>query len=64
MQTGAGALTASELRVAQLAADGKANRAIAAELFVTVRTVEFHLSRAYAKLGIGSRAELADALTR
>jgi DNA-binding CsgD family transcriptional regulator len=61
---GADALTASELRVAQLAAEGKANRAIAAELFVTVRTVEFHLSRAYAKLGIGSRAELADALRR
>lgn len=59
---GANALTASERRVADLAADGRANREIAAELVVTVRTVEFHLSHAYAKLGIRSRTELSDAL--
>ncbi|MEA2126606.1 MAG: hypothetical protein QOI80_3388 [Solirubrobacteraceae bacterium] len=59
---GADALTASERRVAELAAGGRANREIAAELVVTVRTVEFHLSHAYTKLGIQSRAELADAL--
>ena len=59
---GADALTASERRVAELAAGGRANREIAAELVVTVRTVEFHLSHAYTKLGIQSRGELADAL--
>jgi DNA-binding NarL/FixJ family response regulator len=56
------ALTESERRAVQLAAAGLANREIAAELVVTVRTVEFHLSRAYTKLGIGSRRELGDAL--
>ncbi len=55
-------LTASELRVAELAAAGRANREIAQELVVTVRTVEFHLSRAYAKLGVRSRDALPDAL--
>ena len=55
-------LTASELRVAELAAAGRANREIAQELVVTVRTVEFHLSRAYVKLGVGSRDALPDAL--
>jgi DNA-binding NarL/FixJ family response regulator len=61
---GVGALTASELRVAELAAGGRANRDIAADLVVTIRTVEFHLSRAYTKLGIRSRSELAQALGR
>jgi DNA-binding CsgD family transcriptional regulator len=59
---GPDALTASERRVAELAAAGRANREIADELVVTVRTVEFHLSRAYAKLGVRSRAALHDAL--
>jgi DNA-binding NarL/FixJ family response regulator len=61
------ALTASELRVARLAAGGADNRAIAQELFVTVKTVETHLSQAYAKLGLsghGSRARLGAALDR
>jgi len=49
-------------RVAELAAAGRANREIAQELVVTVRTVEFHLSRAYAKLGVRTRAALPDAL--
>jgi ATP/maltotriose-dependent transcriptional regulator MalT len=52
-------LTASETRVARLAADGLANKEIASALFVTVHTVEVHLSRAYAKLGIRRRGELA-----
>jgi DNA-binding NarL/FixJ family response regulator len=56
------ALTPSELRVALMAAEGRTNRKIAEDLFVTVRTVEFHLSRAYDKLEIGSRAELGSAL--
>lgn len=57
-------LTGAELRVAALAAGGLANRAIAAELSVTLRTVELHLTKAYRKLGISGRAELAAALGR
>jgi DNA-binding CsgD family transcriptional regulator len=60
--TGAEALTASERRVALLAADGHGNRAIAQSLFVTINTVETHLRHAYQKLGIGSRQELGAAL--
>jgi DNA-binding NarL/FixJ family response regulator len=45
--------------VAELAAEGRANKEIAQALFVTVRTVEAHLSQAYAKLGVRSRAQLA-----
>ncbi|WP_158853116.1 helix-turn-helix transcriptional regulator [Saccharothrix deserti] len=52
------ALTRSEHRVAALAADGRTNREIADALFVTVRTVESHLSNAYRKLGVQTRAEL------
>jgi DNA-binding CsgD family transcriptional regulator len=56
------ALTASERRVADLAAGGQTNRDIAQALYVTPKTVEVHLSSAYRKLGIGSRRELARAL--
>ena len=59
---GRDALTPSELRVAQLAAGGQTNRQIAQALFVTQRTVENHLTSAYAKLGISSRPELPTAL--
>jgi DNA-binding CsgD family transcriptional regulator len=59
---GRDSLTPSELRVALMAADGLSNREIAQDLFVTVRTVESHLSRAYDKLEIRSRAELGPAL--
>jgi DNA-binding CsgD family transcriptional regulator len=58
----AGELTPSERRVADLAVAGKTNREIAAELFITVHTVEKALSRAYAKLGVRSRTELAHRL--
>lgn len=61
-RTGIGALTASELRVARLAAKGLNNREIAERIFVTRRTVETHLTHAYEKLGIAGRAELASAL--
>ena len=54
-----GALTATEERVAELVAQGLTNKAVATELFVTDRTVEGHLTRIYAKLGIRSRSELA-----
>lgn len=60
--SGVEALTASERRVAQLAAAGSSNRQIAAALFITVRTVENHLARAYRKLGISSRRDLPSAL--
>jgi DNA-binding CsgD family transcriptional regulator len=62
--SGPEALTPSERRVAALAARGRTNRDIAGELFVTVSTVEWHLKRAYAKLGIGSRRALAQALAQ
>jgi DNA-binding NarL/FixJ family response regulator len=52
-------LTPSEARVVELAADGLPNKEIASRLFVTVHTVELHLSRAYTKLGVRSRAQLA-----
>jgi hypothetical protein len=48
--------------VAQLAADGMSNKEIAQTLFITIKTVEVHLSRAYRKLGISSRAQLDQAL--
>jgi DNA-binding CsgD family transcriptional regulator len=51
-------LTASERRVAQMAARGLANRQIAEALFVTPKTVEWHLGQAYRKLGVHSRREL------
>ena len=55
--SGAAALTASERRVATLAAGGETNRDIAQSLYVTPKTVEVHLSNAYRKLGIRSRRE-------
>ncbi len=61
---GADALTASERRVAEIAAGGASNKEIAQSLFVTLRTVELHLSNAYGKLQIRSRHELAEALQR
>ena len=54
-----GALTGAERRVVELAAAGCSNKEIAASLVVTVNTVETHLSRAYAKLGVRSRSQLA-----
>jgi DNA-binding CsgD family transcriptional regulator len=52
-------LTVSEQRVAGLAVQGLSNKEIAQRLFVTVHTVEAHLSHAHAKLGIRSRTQLA-----
>jgi DNA-binding CsgD family transcriptional regulator len=57
-------LSATELRIARLAADGLSNQAIAEQVFVSVKTVESNLKRAYRKLGIASRAQLARALDR
>lgn len=54
----AGSVTASEDRIATLAADGLTNREIAQRQFVTVKAVEWHLSNVYRKLDIASRGEL------
>jgi DNA-binding CsgD family transcriptional regulator len=60
--TGLDALTASERRVAHMAAEDLSNKEIAQALFVTVKTVEQHLSRVYRKLDISSRRQLGEAL--
>jgi DNA-binding NarL/FixJ family response regulator len=60
--TGAESLTPRELRVGELAAKGLTTRAIAELLFVTPKTVEYHLRHVYQKLDITSRSQIADAL--
>lgn len=55
----AGGLTETERRVAELVAEGRSNKEVAAALYVTVKSVEANLSRVYAKLGLRSRTELA-----
>lgn len=62
LRTGIEALTPSELRVARMAAGGMTNREIAQALFVTLRTVQVHLTHTYRKLDIASREELPGAL--
>jgi DNA-binding CsgD family transcriptional regulator len=57
------ALTETEQRVARLAAQGRSNKQIAAELYMSVHTVGAHLSHTYRKLGLRSRSELAARLT-
>jgi len=59
---GPDALTAGELRVARMAADGLSNREIAQALFVTTKTVETHLGNTYAKLAVAGRAQLGASL--
>jgi DNA-binding CsgD family transcriptional regulator len=58
------ALTPHEQRIALLVADGASNPAIAEQLFVSVRTVEYHLHKIFQKLSVGSRTELAHRLLR
>ena len=60
--SGRDALTAGELRVVRLAAEGHTNPEIAQRLFLTARTVETHLTHAYSKLGIASRRQLREAM--
>jgi DNA-binding NarL/FixJ family response regulator len=61
---GAESLTPSEQRVVELAATGATNREIAQALFVTEKTVETHLGRAFRRLDVASRRQLPDALAR
>jgi DNA-binding CsgD family transcriptional regulator len=61
--SGVESLTASERRIAELAAEGASNPEIAQALFLTVKTVESHLTHAYRKLDIAGRSELAEALS-
>jgi len=61
--SGADALTPSERRMVDRARAGASNRQIAAELFLTVKTVEWHMSNAFRKLDISSRQDISRALT-
>ena len=57
-------LTPREPAVAELVARGPSNREVATELFISVKTVQYHLTRTYAKLGVRSRTELASRWSR
>jgi DNA-binding CsgD family transcriptional regulator len=57
-------LTAQEEQIARLARAGLSNPEIGAQLFLSARTVEWHLRKVYTKLGIGSRHELKSALAQ
>ena len=55
-------LTPQELQVALVVAGGATNKEAGASLFISPKTVEFHLGHVYSKLGVGGRTELREAL--
>jgi DNA-binding NarL/FixJ family response regulator len=57
-------LTPQERQIAELARDGMSSREIGTRLFLSARTVEWHLQKVFGKLGIRRRRELADALSK
>jgi len=62
VETTGSLLTAQEMQIARLAADGLSNREIGQQLYLSPRTIGSHLYRIFPKLGITSRSQLADRL--
>ena len=60
--TGLESLTATERRIAELAATGRTNADIGRDLYITTKTVEWHLANVYRKLNLANRRQLASAM--
>ena len=58
-----GVLTSQEIRIARMLSDGRTTKETAAALFLSPKTVEYHLRHVYQKLHVGSRDELRTAMT-